>query len=192
MKFKYYDVFSHLVPGYLIYQILIFLYEDLPDIEVLPSIAIAFILGYFVNTIGSWLENFYRYFYRGKPSMNLLKGKDIAKVKFYRSKEVRELIKNECKDENPSEEKLFSIAISYANQSDNSRVSDFNASYALSRSFLTGLLIIFTLLVVELYASVWVYLVMIPLIFITWRRLMERDYYYAREVLFTYLNKTKQ
>jgi len=147
-------------------------------------------LGYFVNTIGSWLENFYRFFYKGKPSVNLLKGKDIPKVKFYRSKEVREQLKNECKDENPSKEKLFSIAMSYANQSDNSRVSDFNACYALSRSFLTVLLIIFILLVVKLYISAWVYIIMIPLILISWKRLMERDYYYAREVLFTYLNKS--
>lgn len=187
MKFKYYDLLSHIVPGYVIYQTIVLLFEDLPDIETLPSIAFAFIIGYFINTLGSWLEGFYRLFYKGKPSIKLLQGKDTTKVRFYEHQEVISILKQKVDADNPSLNRLFAVAMNIANNSDNSRVYDFNASYALSRAFLTSLIIVFLLIITQYYDNLWPYLTMLPLIIITWKRLKERDYYYAREVLLTVL-----
>ena len=60
MNFKFYDILSHLIPGFVVYLVyLSFTGETFDKDFVVPATAIAFILGYFVNTLASWLEDFY-------------------------------------------------------------------------------------------------------------------------------------
>ena len=143
-------------------------------------------LGYLINAISSWLEDFYFLTWNGKPSDRLLNGKDIWKVRFYHSQKVKELLKNEAKQENPSNDELFSIAMRYANQKD-SRVEDFNASYAFSRSLLTTVILGSVFLFITYFDNLGIYLMIIPCLFVVWLRCKQRGYYYAREVLSVYL-----
>jgi hypothetical protein len=186
MNFKYYEILSFLVPGFIIYQLLSLTIQTLPNVEIMPSLAIAFVLGYFVNAISSWMENILFLTFGGKPSINLLKGKRISKVVFHEQEKVIRLLKQEVEQES-DENKMFSVAMRYANQSENERVENFNAIYGFSRVLLLTTLIAFLVLSFKFYDNYLLYVIMLPLIFISWQRCKERSYYYAKEVLDTYL-----
>lgn len=190
MKFKFYDILSHLIPGIIVYiAYLEFIGKGFDKDFVVPATAIAFVLGYFVNTLASWLEDFYYWTWKGKPSNRLLDGKDIWKIRFYEYKDARRLLEKECSNSNPSNDELFSIAMRYTTPEVNSRVGDFNANYAFSRVILTTVLISAGLMIYSYYKSYEVYLIAIPLILISWYRCKQRGYYFAREVLKTYLKE---
>jgi hypothetical protein len=187
MNFKLYDILSSLVPGFLLLLIVLEFFNLSFDKDmILPYTAIAFLLGFVINTISSWLEDIYFLTWKGKPSDCLLNGKDIWKVRFYQSKKAIELLKSETTNPKPSNDELFSIAIQYANQKD-SRVEDFNSSYAFSRSLLTFVLIGGMFLLIKNYDELKFYLMIIPTMLIVWLRCKQRAYYYAREVLNVYL-----
>jgi len=126
MKFKLYDILSQLVPGFLIYlSILHILDRPFDNKLIVPATVIAYIIGYFVNTISSWLEDLYNLTWGGKPSDQLLEGKDIWKVRFYHSGEVRQLLIKDSGKEDPTKDELFGIAMRYSSNSENIRVQDF-------------------------------------------------------------------
>mgnify|MGYP001126843548 CR=1 FL=1 len=179
MNFKYYEVISHLIPGYLIYQVVVILYPDLPKIDIIPSIAIAYILGYVNNALSSWVESFIYWSWGGKPSTKLLQGKGTYKVKFYEADYARKLLKEELTDEYRSEDQLFGIAMRYSDYENSERVKDFNASYAFSRSLLISICICSIVILINYYQSLMSYIVLIPLIVILWFRAKDRGYYYA-------------
>lgn len=188
MKFKFYDILSHLIPGFVVYMAYLeFVGKSFDKDFVVPATAIAFVLGYFVNTLASWLEDFYYWTWAGKPSNKLLDGKDIWKVRFYESEKVKEMLKEEAGDQIKKNDALFGIALRYATPQVNSRVADFNANYAFSRVILTTILIVSVLTIYLYYNSYQVYLISVPLLFLAWYRCKQRGYYFAREVLKTYL-----
>jgi hypothetical protein len=187
MNFKIYDVLSSLVPGFLILMAILELFNLPFDKEmIVPYTAIAFLLGFLINSISSWLEDFYFLTWGGKPSDCLLDGRDIWKVRFYQSQRVRELLKTESKNDKAKNDELFSIAMRYANLKD-SRVEDFNATYAFSRSILTTVLIGGVFLLIRNYTDWNYYLMIMPTLLVVWLRCKQRGYYYAREVLTVYL-----
>jgi len=182
MNFKAYDILSSLVPGFLL-LIVVF---DLLNIAfnkdlMIPYTAIAFLLGFINNTIASWLEDVYFLTWGGKPSDQLLEGKDIWKVKFYHAAKVKILLVAQTDNTNPTNDELFSIAMRKSNGV-NTRVDDFNAMYAFSRALLTTVLIATIFLIIKHYYD-WRYYVTIPLLFLIWFRTKQRAYYYSREVL---------
>lgn len=117
--------------------------------------------------------------------------KELKKVRFHETMAVREILQNGIKEENPSEERLFCKAMRAVNGDEKSRVADFNAQYALSRTILTTVLIS-TILIIVLYPCFWQSYLTIAILLICWNRYKERAYYYAREVLNEYLKKNKQ
>lgn len=189
MNFKYYDLLSHLVPGYLIYQVLVNTIDKIPDLQILPEIAIAFILGFIVNALSSWIEDFIYWTWGGKPSNKLLKGQGTYKVKFHEFEKAYTSLKEESGENNPKTEKLFEIAMKYALLSNNKKIDDLNASYAFSRVLLTCTLTISILIFYNYYTNYLSYCILIPLIVIVWLRAKDKGYYYAKEVLITYLSK---
>ena len=82
MNFKAYDILSSLIPGFIMLIVLIpFLGLEYNKDYVIGYTAIAFLLGYVLNTLGSWLEDLYYLTWGGKPSDKLLDGKSIWKIK---------------------------------------------------------------------------------------------------------------
>jgi hypothetical protein len=192
MNFKIYDVLSSLIPGFILLMAVLELFNIPFNKEmIVPYTAFAFLLGYLINTISSWLEDFYFLTWNGKPSDRLINGHDIWKVRFYQSQRVKELLKDESKNDKPTTDELFSIAMRYANQKD-SRVEDFNATYAFSRSLLTTVLIGGIFILVRNYDSLNYYLLITPTLLVVWLRCKQRGYYYAREVLNVYLKLKNQ
>lgn len=188
MNFKLYDILSSLIPGFLILIITLYIIDIKFDKDlVVPYTAVAFLIGYLVNTISSWAEDIYYFSWKGKPSNRLLKGKGIWKVKFYQHTEIVELLKKETNNQHPSNDELFNIAMRFANGTKDTRVDDFNSSYAFSRSLLTCVLISFVLLGYKEYDNWEFYLISFPILFVFWLRCKQRAYYYAKEVLNVYL-----
>jgi hypothetical protein len=194
MKFSAYDILSSLIPGFILLAVLIHLFGNGYDADlVLIYTAFAFLLGFLVNTIGSWLEGFYNLTWGGKPSDKLLQDKHIWKVHLREAVQVRQLLEEECTKQNPTEKDLFSIACRYANSTtnQNARVREFSAQYAFARSLLTVVLISTILLLIHNFCN-WKYYFLIGVLFVVWLRAKQRGYYFAKEVLTEYLTmKTK-
>lgn len=189
MNFKTYDILSALVPGFIIYS-LILNFLDIPFEQnfIVPATAYSFIIGYFVNAISSWLEDFYYWTWGGKPSNKLIEGKGIWKVKFYEFDKVKKLLTEESGREEPSSDELFGIAFRFANAEKNPRVEDFNCSYAFSRVLLTTTIISSIILLINYSCCILLYPFLASFIFIAWLRCKQRAYYFSKEVLNTYLS----
>lgn len=188
MNFKFYDILSSLVPGFIILAASMYMLNiEYNKDYVLPYTALAFLIGYIINAICSWLEDIYYWTWGGKPSTKLLDGKDMWKVRFYESKKVKDYLLEEVKDPSASNDKLFHEAMRHANGKSESRVDDFNAHYAFSRSLLTTTLIAVIFIAFKQYDNWLFYIIAIPSLFVVWFRCKQRAYYYSREVLNEYL-----
>ena len=207
MNFKYYDVISSLVVGYVLLVITMYSFQiEYENDYTVAYLAFAFVYGYIINSVGSLLEPMYYYTIGGKPSTRLLhngkekhcwlyhffvpKNTGIKKVRFYETENVRKLLIKGLENENPSENRLFYKAMREVNSNQDSRVPDFNAHYALSRTILTTILIS-TILVISSHPHCWKSYLSIIVLLICWNRYKERAYYYAREVLNEYLKNNK-
>lgn len=189
MNFKFYDVISHLIPGFLVYSSLLISQNISADFfPVIPAIAIAYILGYIINTISSWIENILFWTWGGEPLTKLVEGKSIWKVRFKESEKLQEMLKKESGEKDLSYEDMGQLAMRKVSSSENPRLSDFNASYAFSRAIFTGLMISTILLAIILYSNPIFWIIAIGSLIICWLRAKQRAYYWAREVFFTYLN----
>jgi hypothetical protein len=192
MSFKTYDILSSLIPGALILLTVFNPVGAKYDRNlILAYTAISFLLGYIINAIASWLEGIYVLTWGGKPSDKLLSGQNIWKARFYWAEEVKTLLKRETTNPNPSNDELFSIAMRTVAGIKDSRIEDFNAMYAFSRSLLTTAVLGSAILLFHNYSNWKYYAVLVPLVFITWLRCKQRAYYYAREVLNEYLKKER-
>lgn len=188
MNFKVYDILSQLVPGFLVYLLILNVQGKAYDyIPIVPATAVAFMIGYFINAFSSWIEEVYYWSWGGKPSTMLLKGRKIWKVDFHSKDKARTLLIKDSNKENSTENELFEIAMRSAHQAGNERVHDFNASFAFSRVILTTTIFIGIILLIKHYNLFWVWLFVIGLIITAWIRCQQRGGYYAREVLNTYI-----
>jgi hypothetical protein len=122
----------------------------------------------------------------GKPSTKLLSGKNIRTVKLYNSSEIKDLLKSETSNFNPSDEELFGIAMRYATGVKDTRIDTFNANYAFARGILTSCIIVFLALLYKNDENLYLVLGAIGVL-MSWQRCKERGYYFAREVLQTYM-----
>jgi len=187
MSFKTYDILSSLIPGFLCLLALLNVLDDSFDKDlVIPYTAIAFFLGFLLNTASSWLEDFYFFTWGGKPSSRLIDGKDIWKVRFYTSVKAKNLLLQDTRP-NAQNDELFGAAMRLANGQKDTRVDDFNAMYAFSRSLLTTSIVGTPLLLIDHYQDWHYYAVLLPILCILWLRCKQRAYYYSREVLNVYL-----
>ena len=208
MEFKYYDVLSSLVVGYVVLIIGMYSFQiEYNSDYTVAYLAIAFLCGYIINSIGSLLEPIYYFTIGGKPSNRLLddgkkkhcwfynlfvpKNTGIKKARFYETTTARTLLLEGFEDEDPKEDRLFSKAMRTVNGDQDTRVPDFLAHYALSRTILTTVLIS-SLLIIYANPNNWQSYLSIVLVLICWNRYRERAYYYAREVLNEYLKKYKK
>jgi hypothetical protein len=184
MKFKYYDLLSHLVPGLVIYFVLNHEFkDDIPTITTLPLLAISYMIGYFNNTISSWLEGVYRFILGGNPIDKFIDKNGIWKVNYYNGAKVKDLLKESIGNENPTNKELFHEAMRIANAKDDPRISDFNAAYAFSRAILTNMLLVSAILIYSNYTNIWYYVVSVIILFIALLRNRQRNGYYIREIL---------
>lgn len=188
MELRPYEILSHLIPGYIIYAVLWKLYPEVNfDYDALPSLGIAFVLGYFANTLSSLLEPLYFVVWGGKPSTQLLKGKKMSKIILPNREGIKNKLNSiDVTDESLSDDDLFNLAVPIAHTSENSRLGDFNSAYVLSRAVLTCVIFLGLLAIINYYKNWEVYLSVIVLVMLTGYRAKQRGFYYAKEVLNTF------
>jgi hypothetical protein len=196
MSFTLYEVISHLVPGYII----IFLLRgqfgiEIKDMGSLVFLALAYGIGFIIQTLASWAEDLLYLTWGGKPSNQLLNGKDMWKVKFYSCKKSKELLEKEAFENgltNLTTDGLFEIAMRnvYAQKYD--RVNNFNAIYAFSRSLTLAFFVSVVLVLLSQSSNIKLVIILLIVTLVSWYRTKQRGFYYAREVLNMYVfEKTK-
>ena len=196
MDIKYYDLLSTTIIGVTIVAALNYFFLENIEIDGVVYLALGYLAGYFINAIGSLLEGFYYKTINGMPSDKLLTLVDgqnwtgYERVKFYEAEKVIAMLKKELHDQHASERKMFGCAMRKVNGCEDCRVPAFNAQYAWSRTILTTVLIVDVLCAFRFYNKCLFWLIAITLLVISWNRFKERAYYYAREVLNEYLNRT--
>lgn len=194
MNFKSYDILSKLITGLLVSFVIIKFYFPSIDFgklgEVIFITALAYIVGFFIDTFSSWLEPFYYLTWKGKPSDRFITGKGIWKIKVpSHLEDIKSHLKNLVKNEAISDNELFGIALRSV-KSD--RITDFQNLYAFSRSLLTSFIILFFVLLPKLYCCWMFHVISVFLIFILWLRAKQRAYYFVKEVLVSsYINRDK-
>jgi len=185
MNFNLYNLLSNLVPGFILYIVGIYILNiDIKNISEISSIAIAYILGYFINAMGGWFEKIIFWTWGGEPGLQLLKGKQCGRINFFELDKINLLKEPE---KNASNEIVFQKAMRLSREDE--RVLEMNASYAFSRSILMTIIVIY-LVLFSLYYKTFLYqAISIPMIFLAWHRAKERSFYYAKEVLLCAINK---
>ncbi|AEI52159.1 hypothetical protein [Runella slithyformis] len=125
MNFKAYDILSSLVPCFLALLVLLdFLGIKYDKDLVIAYTAIAFLLGFVMNTIGSWMEDIYFWTWGGKPSTQLLNGHFIWKVRFYHHVKTKNKLLADTDNPNATDDELFSIAMRHVNGKKDTRIED--------------------------------------------------------------------
>lgn len=194
MEFRIYDILSSLIHGVICLGTAMQLFDwSFQDYGAMYFAALAFCIGYLINTLGSWLQKALFWSFGGTPTKQMLrncKGKTyagISGVQFHFSKELVEELKNDLHVESIIEDKFSERMQQVARQSDNTRIKDFNCSYAFSRSLIVSSLIVLALLISR-YPCTWqIYFVLITPI-ICYFRCRNRAFHYAKEVAMEYLN----
>lgn len=195
MELKYYDLLSNTIVGVVLITVAKIVWFNELSLDVEVYIACGYIIGYFINAISSLIEPALYYFIGGKPSDRLLtpqKGQDwtgIRKVKFYEAIFVIEKLQTELNDNNASSGRMFACAMRYSVSNPKSRILDFNAQYAFSRTILTCYLIIFVFVSTRLYNVWYFWIIGLFIMWLVWNRFREKGFYFAREVLNEYLTK---
>ena len=190
MNFKAYDILSSLVPGFITFLAILSYWGKPFDKDlVIAYTAISFLVGYLLNALGSWLENFYFFTWGGRPSSRLLIGKGLARIRLFNYAELEAHLKTKTIRVSPSTNELFSIALRYSSGDKDNRIEDFGASYAFSRTLLTSG-IVCSYFFIYPHATEWkYYLISILVIAALWYRCKQRAYYFSLEVLNAYSRK---
>ena len=148
MDIRYYDLLSTAIIGVIVVAIINYLFFGNLEIDGVVYLALGYLVGYFINALGSLLESLYYKTINGMPSdkfLTLVEGRNWTgcnRVKFYEAEKVIEALKNELNDPRASERKMFGCAMRRVNGCEDSRVPAFNAQYAWSRTILTTILIV--------------------------------------------------
>lgn len=189
MKFSMYDILSNIIPGFLILISFHLVLNITSEFEITTTLIIAYIVGIINNTLASWMEDIFYFSWGGKPSDQLLDGKNIWKVNFYELDKTKNLLSDELRSESQTNDALFQVALRYSSISNNERIKDFNSNYALSRNLIISFIISSILLNIKYWFNIYLLLGSIAIILIIWQRAKQRGFYFAKEVLTTYLSE---
>lgn len=196
MSFKYYDLLGKIAVGSVLITIMLW-YENVENMPSYFSVAflpIALVIGYFIDTLGAWLENVYYFLMCGKPSRKIFQKKTGTnysgwwRVKFYKIDEAIALLDGKSEDEK------FSSAMRVSYATPNSRSTTFLEQYNFSRSLTTMAIIIQFYLVCQIISGrmlcncIWdmeekFFIVIFIITLILFYRMKERAYFYVKEVL---------
>lgn len=195
MNFKYYDLLSSLVSGIIVCISVIYVFNLDIQLDTVPLLAVAYVIGYFINAISALSEKILNCFMGGMPSEVLLSPKEdciytgYKRIKFYQSALAIKLLKEELNDDNASPDKMFGKAMGYSNGDNATRVPDFNAQYAFSRVMVITIFILMIIWAFKYYCNCCYWGIVACTLFLAFNRCKERGYYYAREVLTEYIHK---
>ena len=194
MEFRIYDILSSLVHGVICLGTAMQLFGwSFQDYGAMYFGACAFCIGYIINALGSWLQKALFWSFGGMPTKQIFsnrKGESyagIGNVRFYFSKELVEELKYDLQVDSILKDKFSERMQQIARQSENSRIKDFNCSFAFARSMLISSLIISTLLIFK-FSNIWQTYLALIIPIICYFRCRNRAFHYAKEVAMEYLH----
>lgn len=196
MEFKIYDILSSLVHGVICLGTAMQLWSiSFNDYGTVYFISVSFCIGYLINTLGSWLQKILFWSFGGVPTKQMLSNRKgqtysgIRSVPFYFTEELINELKQDLGN-NANEDKFSDRIQQIARESANSRIKDFNCSYAFSRSFIVSSSII-SAMIISAFPHFWqtYFVLIIPII--CYLRCRNRAFHYAKEVAMEYLNKRR-
>lgn len=188
MNFSLYNILSQLVPGFIVYAAVAYTFDiDYKGLDPLVLTAIAYSIGFVINSISAWIEGSFFRILGGLPSDELLKGKSCGRIKFYEWDKCKTLLKERNGGADPKTSALFGTAMRVANNE--GRIQEMSNEYAFARGMLIAFVGAGLILALDMHCEVWFWLTYILLVLITAYRTKEKGYYYAKEVLTTALNK---
>ncbi|MCF7846713.1 MAG: hypothetical protein K9M51_01445 [Candidatus Gracilibacteria bacterium] len=188
MNLSVYNILAHLISGFLVYLVGLYALELEPNyLDPFMATAVAYLIGYFVNSISAWVEFILNWTWSGRPSDQLLVGKGCGRIQFPEWKKILKLLQKELDNKKTSADDLFKVAMRKAKNG--GRIPEMNGQYAFSRSVLIAILISVVFLGIPLYQNIGFWIISLILILASWYRAKERGFYYAKEVLSEALNK---
>lgn len=196
MSFKYYDLLGKIVVGSFLLTLVLW-YENVDNIPSYFSVAflpIAYVIGYFIDTLGAWLEDIYYRLMGGKPSREIFHKKagtlysGWKRVKFFKIDEINAILTEGDEDDK------FNTAMRISYSSTNSRSGTFLEQYNFSRSLTTLFIIIQIYFAIKIISEallcnkLWdneeiFFIIAISCTIVLFYRMKERAYFYVKEVL---------
>lgn len=196
MNLNYYDLLSTTIIGVAVIAVANYFFLGNLNIDAVVYLALGTIAGYFINAIGSFLEDFYYLLIKGRPFDKLLSTEagqpwiGCGSTKFYEANTAISRLRTELNDPLASPAKMFGCAMRKVNACNTNRVPTFNAQYVWSRTILTTVLITDLVSAFFFYDKCLFWLIAVALFLFSLNRFKEKSYYYAKEVLSEYLTQT--
>lgn len=204
-QFSYYDVLGHLVPGTLLFLCVHFALSRLglkapvptmaAPVEAIAFLGVVMFLGQLVQALGSLLEPRYFKLMGGRPSDEVMSGRD-RRLSGEPLKLARRALQDDLGAETMSDDQLFVHAMGIANKHGLGRVERFNALYAYHRGLLTVAVVaclevpliwlVEPLVLGHQIAHVKFGVLLMSCLLLLWvlfLRTKQRGHYYAREVV---------
>ncbi|MFP4019802.1 MAG: hypothetical protein ACLFUH_11200 [Bacteroidales bacterium] len=194
MNLKVYDILSKLIPGGIIYAILFYLFEEnLPDFPGILLIIIIYILGVITEIIASISERSLLFpTFGGNPAIKLLEGKRFLQVKLYNINEYNNTFKKAFPDIYNDKKTLFNIIYREVNKNREEfpRITDFLETYVFMRNLLISILIT-GIIYISFQFSILLFTIFLVASFLVWLRTKQRNFYFCKEVIDSYLVKIR-
>jgi hypothetical protein len=188
MQINLYDILSKLIPGGVLYSTFFYFNYQKDRYEYLTealALVLIYFAGYVVDAISSFLERDLLFpSFGGDPAQKMLKGQGFMQIKIARLDQLQAYFAQQL----PSVERtrMFSYMHSLVSKKGYKRLEDFHASYIFSRNILTSLLLSGFMYIA--YRPSWTSLFVIStIVFFTWLRAKQRNYYFVKEVINTFI-----
>ena len=183
-----FDILGKIIPGGLIYfTINHCLLDEKVEMSQIVLLIVIYILGYLIETVASIFERpiLFRLF-GVNPALQLLNGKKFLDIQIGRLDELNSHISERFEKYKENKIKLFLIFHSIVSKKGYKRVNNFLEQYVFSRNILISYLI-GGLMFVYCHNQWQVIVLFIIFLLFFFVRCKQRNYYFAKEVINSYL-----
>lgn len=183
-----FDILGKVIPGGLIYfTINHCLIAEKVELSQIILLIIVYILGYLIETVASIFERpiIFKLF-GGNPAIRLLNGKSFLDIQIGRLEELNDHVYEKFQKYKDNKIKQFLIFHSIVSKKGYKRVNNFLEQYVFSRNILISYFIS-GIIYISCHTSwqiITIYIIFLLFFFV---RCKQRNYYFAKEVINSYL-----
>ena len=189
MNFATYDILSKALPGAVVYLALLLgkFISKPTDIGDVLTLVVIYLLGYFIDALASITEPGLFWLMGGSPGARILTEDYKGRIFVAQRAALCTHLQTLHPDLEIGSRKLFAVVASVANAKGSTRLTEFQGAYAFARNILTALVI------AEIIGFVaplsWPLLLLFAgLIILSFSRVKQRGYYWAREAANIYID----
>ncbi|MBG8556104.1 hypothetical protein [Hymenobacter guriensis] len=190
MNFSVYDVLSKLLPGGILFSVVL-LGQLVPKSDRLTdvlSLVIMYLVGYFVDAAASSIEPLLFTLMGGRPSTRLIQDQYQGRHQLSRLAVLVQHVQLTYPEQFADRSLWFDLLARTVNQKAPPRVTTFQEAYAFARNLSISLCL--SLPLIQLAFHSWYLAAAVAcLCFLALRRTKERAYYYVREIINCYMHE---